>query len=549
MQLLKIPLVVFLALVSGLSYTQAWHPVGNDDNNYVFGNAHNYTRIALGTGNSIYLAYQDGGKSNKASVKKYENGAWSYVGAGGFSAGIAEYITIAVENGSTPYIAYRDVSLSYRTVVKKFDGTNWVNVGAASISAGSSNYPSIAIANDGIVYVAYKDNTIGGKIVAKKFDGTAWSAVGGSSGFSAGNTEYVCAAIDHNNVLYVAYSDLANVGKATVKKFDGTNWVTVGTAGFTPQGAQYIDLALYNGMPYISYTDNANGFKASVRRFNNVSWESVGTDGFSTDIVNYTAIALDNSGTPYVAYQDFSTTANGKATVKKFNGISWQTVGTEGLTAVTADYPDLAITSANVPIVSYTRFEIFARSYSLYVLPLRLLSFSARQQNEKTGLYWTTAEEQNTSHFVIERSSNGRDFYPIGQVAAAGTAVTQHNYYFTDTNTVQETSYYRLKMIDLDGRFQYSTIVVIDNRRTGAEKSVYPNPAKDAVTISLTVKNSQTIEYSLIDLTGRKIFARTTPLNKGINVINIPLSNYPKGSYLLLISGREIKETMKIIKQ
>jgi hypothetical protein len=90
------------------------------------------------------------------------------------------------------------------------------------------------------------------------------------------------------------------------------------------------------------------------------------------------------------------------------------------------------------------------------------LSFSGVARGEHSILQWQTVNEVNTKEFVIERSSDGMLFSAIGVVKTSNRIET-NNYSYSDNSFNKETSFYRLKMIDIDGRFEYSKIVTIKN--------------------------------------------------------------------------------------
>ncbi len=119
------------------------------------------------------------------------------------------------------------------------------------------------------------------------------------------------------------------------------------------------------------------------------------------------------------------------------------------------------------------------------VLPLTLLDFHARLNVDKVGLTWSTADEVNTSHFDIERSADGYTFTTIGTVAARGSGGS--NYQMTDNLPQDGVNYYRLKMIDNNGRFTYSPVVLV--RLNGKGIAVMPVPASSFVTISVKENN------------------------------------------------------------
>ncbi|MDW7659031.1 MAG: hypothetical protein SCM11_17825 [Bacillota bacterium] len=141
-----------------------------------------------------------------------------------------------------------------------------------------------------------------------------------------------------------------------VRSLDDPVWTPVGQAGFTANGAYSIALELdSSGNPYILFADDANDNKATVMIFNGVSWELVGPAGFSADSVSNAfcslTMAFDSSDTLYVAYRDIS--VDDKATVMRFNGASWETVGPVGFTAGGVQYLFLAIDGQDKPYVAF----------------------------------------------------------------------------------------------------------------------------------------------------------------------------------------------------
>lgn len=98
---------------------------------------------------------------------------------------------------------------------------------------------------------------------------------------------------------------------------------------------------------------------------------------------------------------------------------------------------------------------------SLFILPLKWLSFSAQKQNKTVLLQWRTASEINTSNFVVERSGDERNWNAIGTVLSKNNNST-NNYRYTDFSPVSGMNYYRMRQNDNDGRYSYSKIVGIN---------------------------------------------------------------------------------------
>ena len=168
-------------------------------------------------------------------------------------------------------------------------------------------------------------------------------------------------------------------------------------------------------------------------------------------------------------------------------------------------------------------------------LPVALYDFYVKQSGEKkVQLYWKTASEKNNNYFEIERSVNGRDFQPIGQVMG-GTTTSEVQYYsFTDSEVPGSACYYRLKQVDLNGKYEYSKVIALykDNDQLFR---IAPNPVTDYV--DLTVPNNQIpAKMTLTDVSGRIIMQREI-----IGSSRIDIDKLPSGVYILTIKKSNAK--------
>lgn len=136
------------------------------------------------------------------------------------------------------------------------------------------------------------------------------------------------------------------------------------------------------------------------------------------------------------------------------------TASTISITGLSSSPTEFSV-GTNGEVNGGSTYDYFAFT-SQTTLPVELISFTGKEIGEGNLLEWITASEINTQEFIIEKSTNGLDFKEIGSVVAVGNSFEQNKYFFID---VKKTSinYYRLKMVDFDGSFEYSNVLVISN--------------------------------------------------------------------------------------
>jgi len=139
-------------------------------------------------------------------------------------------------------------------------------------------------------------------------------------------------------------------------------------------------------------------------------------------------------------------------------------------------------------------------------LPVEMLSFKGYPEANVVNLYWDTAAEINNDYFVVEHSTDTKEWIEIGVVPGHGTTQSAHHYVMSDDQPVEGMNYYRLKQFDYDGLYKLSEIVAI-NFNSPNSFNIYPNPAGDAV--SINIKDSEElITVKLCDNQGRTVFER-----------------------------------------
>jgi Secretion system C-terminal sorting domain len=174
-------------------------------------------------------------------------------------------------------------------------------------------------------------------------------------------------------------------------------------------------------------------------------------------------------------------------------------------------------------------------------LPITLISFNAYLKNGEVELDWLTSSETNNAYYTIQRSKAGLVWENIEKIAGAGTSSADESYRAYDQTPYTGKSYYRLAQTDIDGKQTYSPVVSINLENKIAEISVYPNPAKDHLTISFPVVSRY--EVALLNISGQIISNNVVATNDNY-ILN--LSGLKTGIYFIRIIHEGITETKKI---
>ena len=170
-------------------------------------------------------------------------------------------------------------------------------------------------------------------------------------------------------------------------------------------------------------------------------------------------------------------------------------------------------------------------------LPVTLIRFTAKKQDNGVKLDWQTSEESNNQGFDIERKHDGENWENVGYVDGHGSTKENSTYSFLDVSALSGMNYYRLRQIDFDGRTEYFRIVGV---KIDSEKvvKIYPNPTTGIIHIEGAQSN-----VKIMDILGRPVMNGTI-INQKIDV-----SHLPGGFYMLSVFSENKEKSIPIVKQ
>jgi hypothetical protein len=185
------------------------------------------------------------------------------------------------------------------------------------------------------------------------------------------------------------------------------------------------------------------------------------------------------------------------------------------------------------------------------ILPLKLTAFTGQNNGAANQLHWQTAQEINASYFEVQHSTNTNPaFTPLGQVKATGNSSVMQNYAYTHAKPPAGVNYYRLKMVDKDGKFTYSKTISINNGDTHFSAAVLPNPVHNTITLQITSGIGQKVSVNIVSLNGIVLATQQFDVSAGVNTKTIAAGNLAKGTYFVkIVTEGKTQATLQVVKQ
>lgn len=212
--------------------------------------------------------------------------------------------------------------------------------------------------------------------------------------------------------------------------------------------------------------------------------------------------------------------------------------GGSSVTFNDSDYSSVSGATGPIDGFSFHQDDVYVCNFNAngLELPVELISFYATLKGEEVIVEWETASEQNNSHFIIERSKDGKYWDMLGRVEGAGNSNINLSYEFTDDAPLNGNSKYRLLQIDFDGSYEYFSPVTV-NRNIENKILAYPIPAQDIINIQGIEEDN----FSIFSSSGKEVSTEIQSLKNSTNTISINLTLLPNGLYILKHKNQVIR--------
>ncbi|MGB3005113.1 MAG: T9SS type A sorting domain-containing protein, partial [Chitinophagaceae bacterium] len=251
----------------------------------------------------------------------------------------------------------------------------------------------------------------------------------------------------------------------------------------------------------------------------------------------FTTAELTGSG----AIAPFSTLKIAKTTAATMAGV------TVGNTVVVSTTSAVYNGTNYVFTATFTGFSKFFLINPAVALPVDLLSFSGYLNNQgNSALQWQTTNQYNLSNFEVQRSYDGAQFGTVGTVNAVQNPALIQNYTFVDPQVAKAVNFFRLKMVDRDGRYKYSAIVRINNNKPQKFVSLVQNPVRENISFIINNQYKENVSGQMYNSSGQLVKRWELGKIEGYVVLPFNGARPASGIYTLRLSAGNKTDNLRI---
>ncbi|MCF8306327.1 MAG: T9SS type A sorting domain-containing protein [Ignavibacteriales bacterium] len=477
------------------------------------------------------------------------------------AAGIGSYQTGTPLPASYPY----NITVKNNVIEGKRRGMAWYRMGSADFYNNEiilNQDIASAVTNEAVVFVDFLPGSVfnfyGNKI-------TQLSSItnAASSGATAISVEAEGTFNIYNNMIYGFALSAANP--------------TAYLRGIRVSHAAATANIYFNSIYMVNLPDIGTGAVTYQGLYFTDGIATIKNNSISCEEADFTAYPVYRSAALGTFVSDYNNYNNPSGNVGFFDAASaltladWQTLSGQDVNSISAD-PDyvsasdlhlqgtfsalmgkgIAIDGITTDIDNQLRDtppEIGADEIP-GVIPVELVSFGASVSNNNVSLTWKTATETNSASFVIERKNNVTDWTSVGTISAAGYSTEPVSYSFSDENVASGLYNYRLKQIDFDGSFAYSSIIEVN---VGSPTSFslsqnYPNPFNPTTTIDFVLAADAKTRLEIFNALGESVSVIVNEFRSaGTYSEYFDASNLASGTYIYRLTAGQNVMTKKML--
>lgn len=460
------------------------------------------------------------------------------------SLGDGFHAAISSRNDDTCFIA------SYYLNIRR--STNQAVSWAASLSNGNPptetacfNAPFVMSTNDPNVLYA------GTNRIKKSINrGATWTNASAILSHTDAPILYIAVAPSNVNVVYAS---VAPGGGQRSKLYRSTNGGTSFTdiTGSLPD-RYYSDIAI-DAANSNRVAVTLSGFGSShvyLTRDGGTTWSDIGgglpdmpTNTVMFDPNNRRTIYIGNDIGVYYAHG----VPAGSGALPASSALTWTSYN-EGIGDAMLVSDLLVTNTGKLRLASFGR-GLWERDLApSSILPFVFKDFNVNVVNDGNQLRWTVATQENVDRYEVEYSNDATNFRKVGTVTAtSGTGDITYNYLHPVTNDMD--GFYRIRIIDKDGSFEYSIVQAVKARKPLTKLTVSPNPTTGAFIMKIPSDNKGALNMQVYDGAGKLVMLKRLELRAGAQEVPVNISHLAAGTYQLVCEGYQVKYTTRIIKK